>query len=870
MNPKQAVEWEADSAVGITTTHSDQNANSQASSGTADHNIGIIFPSGKLRVLQSTRDQRLAELADRGFSTRVFEPETESPDGTSAGHTLERAVMLAQALTLRRYPVLWAARGGYGSTTLLPALERMLPPVIPDKTLIGYSDVSFIGTVLTLKYPTFTYVMGAHAFEPDLFAKNRLQSELTMQLLRGETPEPLHLICKEAAVSSDYPSEISGSMLPLNLSLAESLCAIRSIRPVRGQILFLEDVAEDMFRLLRKLDSLINSGFLDHTEAIVLGSFTQCPDESGQECSLTRLSQIIAQRTNLPVFVLPVFGHEQWRLPLVSGAKVAFVRKTEDTWSVEISFSKHKTKKSAAPYGSDILDVTLNQKSRLAVHFTGIGGTGMTAVAGLAQSAGVSVTGSDGPIYPPMSTILESLGIKPFEGYHKTNIEKPRPDAVVLANAISRVDGSLQTNAELEALFTANIPVYSFPGFLRAFFLRQSMNIVVTGTHGKTTTSAAIAHALQQLEYDPSWLIGGSPRNFERGFKLGKKNLFVLEGDEYDTALFDKGPKFLHYEPRITVVNNIEFDHADIYPDINAITQEFERVMRLTTTLKGIVVANSDEEQVRNLLESTECIAITFGTQAGSGKFPHWEVKGFETTRSGMIVRVVAPGGQEHEFRTGLFGLHNSLNAAATLAALHAFHLLQEKPEGYTADKLLKASNELSASAVARWGETLGSFLGVRRRFELLFQDDHISVFDDFAHHPTAVHGTLQAFRDYHNLTAQTGQLKVCFDPRNATMRRSILQNDLSQALALADRVYVGKVAKDLRIPEEQRMNSGTLCKQIGEKASAFESNEDLLSTALSEVTPGDTVIFMSSGSFDRLPHLFMERYQSQKAKDIQ
>lgn len=836
----------------------------------AEPHVGIVFPSGRLRVSESEKATHLKELSDRGFLTRVFEAQTESPDGTSAGHTVERAMMLAQALTLRPYPVLWAGRGGYGSTTLLPALERMLPPVIPDKTLIGYSDVSFIGTILTFKYPNFTYIMGAHAFEPDFFAKNRMQSELTMRLLKGEVPDPLHLICDEACIPNGHLTDITGSILPLNLSLAESLCAIRSIRPARGQILFLEDVAEDMFRLLRKLDSLINSGFLDHAEAIVLGTFTQCPDESGENCSLTRLSQIISQRTNLPVFVLPVFGHDQWRLPLVSGAKVSFLRKSDSRWFVEISFSRQKTKKSSAPYGADILNVTFNQRTRLGVHFTGIGGTGMTAVAGLAQSAGIKVTGSDGPIYPPMSNILAHLGIKPLEGYRSSNIKNPRPDAVVLANAISRVDGSLQTNAELEALLQENIPVYSFPGFLRSFFLRHSLNIVITGTHGKTSTSAAITHALRELDYDPSWLIGGSPRNFEHGFNLGKKNLFVLEGDEYDTALFDKGPKFLHYEPRVTVVNNIEFDHADIYPDLSSIIQEFERVMRLTNSLKGIVVANADDEHVRRLLDDTDSTAITFGTAPSNERFPHWEIKTIETTRSGLNMKVAVPGGQVHEFQTGLFGHHNAMNAAATLAALHAFHLLQEKPEGYTAEKLLKASAEIPALAVARWGETLGSFLGVRRRFELLFQDPSISVFDDFAHHPTAVAGTLKAFRDYHDLTAKSGQLKVCFDPRNATMRRSVLQTELAKALQTADRVYIGRVAKDLRIPEEQRMNTKALANSIGPVATHFESNDDLLKTALAEIAPGDTLVFMSSGSFDRIPQLFVEAYQSQRAKELQ
>ncbi len=823
--------------------------------------IGIVFPSGQLNISEEKRENRLKQIRQRGLEPTLFEPQTPSEDGSSAGYTLDRAMHLAQALTLRSNSTLWAAKGGFGSTSLLLALEQMLPPVLPEKILVGYSDVSFIGTVLSFKYPNLHYIMGGHAFEENLFETKSLQADLTVKLMKGETVPPIEQDVPLSFVNESENDTIDGSILPLNLSLAESLATLRNLRPPRGNILFLEDINEDFYRILRKFDSLRNSGFLQHSEAIVLGNFTACTDAEDKEVEPEVLARSVHQRTGLPTFVLPIFGHDNWRMPLVAGARVEFAKKQGTEWQVSLSFDRPKTNSSTSKLhtGAKVLDVPRKRLDKTCVHFLGIGGTGMTAVAGLAKKAGLSVTGSDGPIYPPMSNVLSSLGIKPAVGYKKENIRPEETDLVVLANAISRLDGSLQKNEEFEALLQTHLSTLSFPAFLREYFLKDSFNIVAAGTHGKTTTTSALAFAFQELGNDPSYLIGGSPLNFSQGFHFGKKDLFILEGDEYDTALFDKGPKFLHYEPRVALINNIEFDHADIYSDLTAIQAEFRRLAEVTAAKKGIVVANADSVNVHEVLRESDIPTLFFGSKDVDLDGPYWQLLKLKTLEDGSELELRSPNGQKHTVRTKLFGHHNALNIVASMTVLHAYHLLQEKHEGYSSERLLKAAAELSSSAAERWSEALGGFRGVKRRFELLYQKDQLSVFDDFAHHPTAVRETLAAFRDYHNVTHKPGKLRVCFDPRNATMRRSVLQNELAQSLEGADQVYLGRAAQDLRIPEAQRFNGRQVAEKIGSCARAFEESNSLLNSLIEETTPGDTVVFMSSGSFDNLPASFVE-----------
>jgi UDP-N-acetylmuramate: L-alanyl-gamma-D-glutamyl-meso-diaminopimelate ligase len=857
--------------------------------------MGVVFPSGRPKNSRSEINAQLEKFRSEGFSPHLFEPELDSRDGFSAGTDMERAVLLAQALTLRKFPVLWVARGGYGSTAILPLLQDMLPPILPDKTLIGYSDASFIGNFLSTQFPNFTYVMAGHAFESGLFdSSNQIGADhsVTLSIARGITPELMTFETTFSAIPDPNRrrnTEISGTIAPINLSLAESLACLKSFHIPRGRILFLEDITEDVFRILRKIDSLVNSGFLVNTEAIVLGDFSDCPDANGVNAKPESFANLIAARTGIPTFVLPIFGHGDRRLPLVAGSRVEIKMQSNDVWSVSLRFEKVRdrgpNRRFAQIHESETQPSSDQDPRRTRVHFLGIGGTGMAAVAGIAKRAGYQVTGSDGPIYPPMSTVLEELEIQPYQGYLAENLTQANPDLIVLANAVSRVSGQLGSNAEFEALLQSHIPTMSFPGFLKSRFLSDSTNIVVAGTHGKTTTTSAISHALRELGQDPSFLIGGAPKNFAHGFHLGKKGVFILEGDEYDTALFDKGPKFLHYEPKITLINNIEFDHADIYPNLEAIVTEFRRLIDLTTARNGIVVANVSDNNVLAALTRSNCTTIGFGnaqspawTSQTTDLKPHsvptetkataplWTYLSHTTRAAGTDIHLRAPNGETYIAQTQLFGTHNALNIVGTLAVLHAYHLLEQFPEGLKPGRVAEVAPEISPAIIERWLTALGGFLGVKRRFEMLHCKQDIAVFDDFAHHPTAIKETLSAFRDYHTATDRSGKLRVCFDPRNATMRRNVLQADLTDSLKVADHVYIGKVAQDLRIPENERMNNHQIANTLraqGKAAESFDANDSLLNTLLREVAPGDTLVFMSSGAFDHLPYSLVEKLGS-------
>jgi UDP-N-acetylmuramate: L-alanyl-gamma-D-glutamyl-meso-diaminopimelate ligase len=765
----------------------------------------------------------------------------------------------------------------------------MLPPVISPKTMIGYSDVSFIGNLLSLRYPNFRFVMGANAYEPELMThlsgKNldnpSLSSDyaLTLEIAKGRCPAPVTVKCKGNA-----SSPIRGNLFPINLSLAESMGCIKDIELPTNSVLFIEDINEDVYRILRMIDSIALAGFLSTIEAVVLGDFGNSLNASGEAADPEILANLIAKRTGLPVFLLPNFGHGARRFPLVAGSMVTIDHAAENDWLVTITFSKQNAEPSrentpSPCYTADkqgSLFLGKYHPKQTSIHFLGIGGTGMAAVAGLAKKSGFGITGSDGPIYPPMSGVIAALEVTPFVGYKATNIDEASPDVVVLANAISRIDASLRRNEEFEALLNRHLPVLSFPGFLRQAFLTRTLNIVVAGTHGKTTTTSCISQSLRHLGLDPSFVIGGAPKNFDNGFHLGQSPIFVLEGDEYDTALFDKGPKFLHYEPTITLLNNIEFDHADIYQDLTAIKDEFQRLAELTAGRGGTIVANMGDAQVTDVLQTGSHLVIGFASalldaegankdtekevmigQAAEACMPLWLLTAIETHKDGSQLTIQAPNGESLRFKTTMFGKHNALNALGTLAVLQAYHISQQQPPLLQPKQFFEASLQLDSKTLQRWCDAISSFSGVRRRFELVQHIGGVAIFDDFAHHPTAIAETLKAFRGYHAATQQTGSLRVCFDPRNATMRRNLLQTDLTNSLSLGDAVYVGKVAQDLRIPEGDRMNGHRIARDLnkmGHKARAFDESESLLEAIRTDAAPGDTIVFMSSGSFDQLP----------------
>lgn len=812
----------------------------------SQNHVAIIYPAGVIRTKKEEREKRIAYLESHGFQVTDLFPQLPTKDNCTSSPTLERATQLSFALTMRKFSIIMTDRGGVGTTELVPYLENLLPPVISNKILVGFSDISFLGVYLGIRYPNLKFIHGSAFISKNDGVANELDQNTLIELLQGNTKEfsfPIKITTPEIGLSSFQKTTLVGKCIPINLSLAESLAACPFLTLPENNILFLEECNEFVYRIIRKIDSLINSGILKNTQAIVLGSFNNCLDNNDVPVTREFLLQLFARKLRLPVVDLPIFGHDGFQFPLVMNSVVRIEQNTNA--KIYISNKVESENNIATNFPATLFKPHEKNKK---VHCTGIGGTGMAQVAGFFVESGYKVTGSDNPIYPPMDALIASLKICPDVGFESQNIQKNSPDFLVLANVVSRLSANLKKNNELEEILNQNIPVLSFPSALRKFFLHSSRNIIISGTHGKTTTSSMVAYLLNQLDYNPSFLIGGSPVNFNSGFALHSPNLFVLEGDEYDSAFFDKGPKFLHYEPKITLINNIEFDHADIYANIEAIEDEFLRLAQLTQDRSGFLVANCDDARV---LKIALKIHHNGGKIIGFGKndknnfpFPIWKLKNFTTTATGINITGITPQNNSFSLKTKVFGEHNALNCMASFAILHANQILDNREETQFINNAIKCIQD---------------FRGVKRRFELLAEKNNITVFDDFAHHPTAIATTIQAFRDYIVSAGKNGRLLVCFDPRNATMRRNILQQNLIESFSNADKLYLGKVPQDLRMNPKDALNGVAVAEACGKKATYFDDNETLMRTLEKNVLPGDTVVFMSSGSFDGIPHRFAD-----------
>ena len=734
--------------------------------------IAIIHPAGKNRVDEKKKQERINKIKELGFDVSEIQPNQNSFDAVTAGPVMERAAQLGYALTMRKFHILFAARGGMGCTEMIPFLENILPPVIPDKTLVGFSDISFIGVYLSLRFPNFRYIHGQNAFSPNLFNGPMLDQKCLFDLLNNIENEFSFPVKIYSNIDNSNKTTLEGVCVPLNLSLAESIATLRYLELPKNNFLFIEECNEHLYRILRKIDSLINSNLLKDTKAIVLGNFSDCIDSSERPLNREFLINIISKKTNLPIIDFPLFGHDEFRFPLVMNGKVKI--DLRDKSKIIITNKIEKTNLVATKFSPSLFCKQLSaEQKQLKFHMTGIGGTGMAQVAGLFQEAGYKVTGSDTPIYPPMDKVIADLGIKPDVGFNAENIQKHKPDAIILANVVSRLSASLKKNEELEEILSQTIPLLSFPSALRKYFLSQSRNIIISGTHGKTTTSSLVTHLLTKLGKNPSFLIGGRPANFEAGFALRSKNLFVLEGDEYDSAFFDKGPKFLHYEPKICLINNIEFDHADIYPNVEAIEEEFLKLAKLTRERNGIVIANFDDKRSYQIAMKSGAHVIGFSAFKQPKGTVCWQLKSYKTLTNGIEVSCKQPNGKLIKFNTGMFGNHNALNSVASIAILHASKILDELNDTEFIKLPVYKENKLFLNKICK---SMQSFKGVKRRFELLKEKNNISVFDDFAHHPTAIVTTLEAFRSYMKSVGKKGKLIACFDPRNATMRRRVLK----------------------------------------------------------------------------------------------
>lgn len=806
--------------------------------------LALIHPSGKVLLDKNEIQKRIQFYENHGFELEQISPEIPSDHGCTSAPVLERVALLAFALTSRKYFGLFAARGGVGCTELIPYLEQILPPILPPKFLVGFSDISFLGVYLASRYPNFQYIHGpiaySHFFERGL----PRDQEALFTLLNGERHETE--FSTDTFEVSTNQTKFSGPICAINLSLLVNLCHLPYISLPKNCILFIEDWNEYLYRMIRKCDALILSQKLENVQGIVLGKFTNCSDPNDLPTSPTTLCSLFHSKTKKPVWSLEIFGHDDENFPLLMNSTVR-IEKNEKYFHFYFSQQlQPETDQRVSTFSDDLF---LNKDHQRRIHFSGIGGTGMAQVAGLAHFAGFTVTGSDNPIYPPMDQIIRDLEITPDEGFTAENVRKREIDGLVVANVLSRKSATLQKNPELEEILKSNFDIFSFPSFLRKYFLANSLNILMSGTHGKTTTSSIATHILMETGQNPSFLIGGQCENFHTGFALNDPNLFVLESDEYDSAFFDKGPKFFHYVPSITLINNIEFDHADIYDNIEAIEEEFYRLCLLTKSRAGTVVANIDDPRVLKLVQKSQPQIISFGEKP-QGHFHHWRLEKSTPTARGLQLNIVSPENVPWDVHAPVFGPHSALNICAVLATLDAYFQRKNISIEEKKDEILSS---------------LKNYQGVKRRFELLTNKNQISVFDDFAHHPTAIQKTLRGFRDYLEASQhKEGRLIVCFDPKNATLRRNVFQKELSESFDLADMVLLGKVPTDMRTAADLALNPQAVIKGIGEKAKYFSENAQLLEELKQKVKSQDTVVFMSSGSFDGLPHAFADHINSQ------
>lgn len=449
------------------------------------------------------------------------------------------------------------------------------------------------------------------------------------------------------------------------------------------------------------------------------------------------------------------------------------------------------------------------------VHISGICGTATASLAGLLRLRNHDVTGSDQDVYPPMSLLLQELGVPIRTPYAGDNVPADA-ELVVIGNALSR------GNPEVEAVLDRKQRMTSLPALLAEEFIRGQISLVVAGTHGKTTTTSLLAFLLARAGKDPSFLVGGVPADFGLSYGLGAGPHFVVEGDEYDSAFFDKRPKFVHYLPDIAVIGNLEYDHADIYPDLAAVQTAFRRLLAVIPR-RGLLIAGGESPALRELLPLSPCRVETFGL---GGPYD-WRADAIRATPEGTRFRLRGAGQELGEFFLALPGEHNVRNALAALAAAAA--------AGVAPDEARPA---------------LAAFRGVRRRLERRGKTRGVTVYDDFAHHPTAVRETLRALRFG---TIDAGRLVAVFEPRSYTSRTRVFQDDFAQAFQEADRVIVAAAHLPGRIAPELRLSEAELAASIaaaGRDARFIPTVDAIVETLSAELREGDRVVILSNGGF--------------------
>jgi len=453
------------------------------------------------------------------------------------------------------------------------------------------------------------------------------------------------------------------------------------------------------------------------------------------------------------------------------------------------------------------------------VHFIGIGGTAMAAVAAAVAEKGLRVTGSDQNVYPPTSTFLEARKINVMLGYAEQNLAH-RPDLVVVGNAISR------GNPEAEVVLERKLRYCSLPELVKEYFIRGKRSLVVCGNHGKTTTTSLLAWVFEQNGLNPSFLIGGIPTNFGQGARFTNSEWFIIEGDEYDTAFFDKRSKFVHYLPEVAILNNLEYDHADIFENLPAIQTAFKRLINLVPR-NGLLLANGDDANLAPLLNVTHCPVKRFGLGADNS------VHGFNLRLGPTASEFEIPS---FKFHLNLLGELNVRNALAVVAcAKHCG---------------LKNSQIQSA---------FDTFKGIKRRMEVRGISGGIIIVDDFGHHPTAIRETLRALR----IKYPGQKVWAVFEPRSNTTRRNVFQTELATAFADADAVVLSEVARLEQVPAAERLDPARLMQdlQSGGKSAAYLPDADAIVEHLRKsASGGDVVCVFSNGGFGNIHAKLLDR----------
>lgn len=458
------------------------------------------------------------------------------------------------------------------------------------------------------------------------------------------------------------------------------------------------------------------------------------------------------------------------------------------------------------------------------IHLIAICGTAMGAVACMLKDMGFEITGSDHAVYPPMSDFLVSKGITLADGFHEKNLAHD-PDLVIVGNAVTKV------NPEAEEMSRKGLHFCSMPQAINHFFAKDKKTYLLTGTHGKTTTSSLLAWIFHEAGLDPSFMIGGILKDFNSNYRLGKGDVVVIEGDEYDTAFFDKGPKFLHYPPEMAILTSVEFDHADIFRDLDHVKSAFR------TFISGIspsstLIAYDNDVNIAELIREAPCHVARYGRNPDSP----WQLDEVAVRPPWMTFRVRKSGTPFGDFRTRMVGEHNLLNILSVIAIADGV--------GISPDTIANA---------------LETFQGIRRRQDVRGQQRGITVMDDFAHHPTAVRETVRAVKPFY----PDGRLIAVFEPRTNSSMRKVFQEVYPHSFDAADMVCIRKPSRLDKVPEAERFSSEKLVadlKELGKDARHFSDTESIMDFLAETAASGDVVLIMSNGGFDNIHERLLKR----------